>query len=108
MNPPRRLPISLKDKKDKEIQRMIKMKIIVPPISEPSDWVNNFVAVEKHNGSIRLCLDPHDLNKAIKCPHYVLPTTEEILARVTGAKLFTKLDASCAYWQIPLYASSKL
>ena len=108
VNPPRRLPISLQDKIYKEIQRMIKMKIIVP-ISEPSDWVNNFVAVEKPNGSIRLCLDPRDLNKAIKRPHYVLPTTEEILARMTGAKLFTKLDASCAYWQIPLdYASSKL
>ena len=55
---------------------MIKMEIIVP-VQEPSDWVNNLVAVEKPNGSIRICLDPRDLNKAIKRPHYVLPTTEE-------------------------------
>ena len=81
VNHPRRLPISLQNKIYKEIQRMIKMNIIVP-VLEVTDWVNNFVAVEKPSGSIRLCLDPRDLNKAIKRPHYTLPTTEEILARM--------------------------
>ena len=48
VNPPRHLPISLQHKIYKEIQRMIKMNIIVP-VLEPTDWVNNFVAVEKPN-----------------------------------------------------------
>ena len=57
---------------------------------------------EKPNGSLRLCLDPKDLNKAIKREHYQMPTTESILLKLAGAKLFTKLDALNAYWQIPV------
>ena len=105
---PRRIPISLQGKLYNEILRMIKLNIIVP-VHEPTEWVNSIVAVEKLDGSLRLCLDPQDLNKAIKRPYYNLPTTEELLAQMSKAKYFTKLDASCAYWQIQLdYESSKL
>ena len=108
VNPPRRLPISLHQKLHEELQRMIKLKIIVP-VHEPTDWVNSLVCVEKPDGSLRLCLDPRDLNKAIKRPHYIHPTTEDILARMSKANRFTKLDASSAYWQILLDTdSSKL
>ena len=101
-------PISLQGKLYNEIIRMIKLNIIVP-VHEPTEWVNSIVAVEKPDGSLRLCLDPQDLNKAIKWPYYNLPTTEELLAQMSKAKYFTKLDASCAYWQIQLdYESSKL
>ena len=49
------------------------------------------------------------MNKAIKRPQHAVPTTEEILAKLAHAKIFTKLDASNAYWQIPLdEESSKL
>ena len=38
-----------------------------------------------------------------------MPTTEEILAQMTDAKFFTKLDASNAFWQVKLdEKSSKL
>ena len=101
VNPSRRIPISLQEKLHTEIQRMLKLGIIVA-VDEPTDWVSNVVAVEKPDGTIRLCLDPKDLNKAVKRPHFVHPTTEEILARMTNARYFTKLDASSAYWQVPL------
>ena len=55
---------------------------------------------------LRICLDPKHLNKAIKRPHYAMPTTEEILTKISTGKLFTKLDASNAYWQIPVDESS--
>lgn len=100
INPPQRLPISLYDKLHKEIQRMVKLNVIVP-VQEPTEWVNSLVAVEKPDNTLRICIDPRDLNKAVKRPHYNLPTTEEILARMSNAKYLTELDASCAYWQIP-------
>ena len=34
--------------------------------------------------------------------YYQLLTFEEITSRLSGAKLFTKLDAKKGYWQIPL------
>ena len=56
-----------------------------------------------------VCLDPRDLNQAIKSQHYQLPTAEDILSQMAGAKYFSKLDASSGYWQLKLdEESSKL
>ena len=86
---------------------MVKLKVIVP-IEGPTEWSNSFVAVEKPDYSLRICLDPRELNKAINTPDYKLLTTEEVIAKIGSAKRFTKLDASCAYWQIPLAYESSL
>ena len=56
--------------------------------------------VEKSNGKLRCCLDPRNLNKAIKREHFQLPTVDDIMAKMPGAKIFSKLDASSGYWQI--------
>ena len=67
------------------------------------------MAVKKPGGFLRICLDPRDLNKAIKREHYEFPTFDEIANRLTGATIFTELDANKGYWQIPLdEQSSKL
>jgi len=58
--------------------------------------------VEKKDGSLRLCLDPKDLNKAIKREHYKIPTMEEIVAEFAGKKVFSTLDLKDGYWQIQL------
>ena len=73
---------------------------VIDRVTEPTDWVNSLVVVQKPNGQIRVCLNPKDLNKAIKRHHYQLPTAEDILSRMSGAKFFCKLDASSGYWQI--------
>ena len=65
--------------------------------------------VEKPNNKLRICPDPSDLNKATKSHHYHLPTTEEILSKLSNGKVFTKLDAICRYWKVPVDADcSKL
>lgn len=98
----------MKPKLKKALEKMTKMGII-KPTEELTDWVNSLVIVEKQNGKLRLCLDPRDLNKAIKREHYKLPTAEEIFAEMKNPKYFTKLDASNGYWQIPVdEESSKL
>ena len=77
--------------------------------TEPTDWVSSLVTVEKPDKTLRVCLDPKDLNKAIKRSHHPLPTVDETLDKLAGAKIFSKLDASSAYWQIPVdEQSSKL
>ena len=102
--------IVLKDKLRHELDRMKQLDIIKEVlISESSEWVHSMVNVKKPNGKLRICLDPSDLNKATKRHHHHLPTTEEILSKLSNGKVFTKLDASCGYWQIPVDAeSSKL
>ena len=108
IHPPRKIPAALRDRLKKELDTMEKNSVI-KRIEEPTDWVNSLVLVEKPDGSLRICLDPRDLNKAIKREHYQLPKFDEIASRLTGATKFTKLDANKGYWQIPLdEQSSKL
>ena len=105
---PTKIPIALRHKLKKELDTMERNDVI-KRIEEPTDWFNSLVLVEKPDGSLRICLDPRDLNKAIKREHYQLPTFDEIASRLTGATRFTKLDANISYWQIPLdEQSSKL
>jgi len=58
--------------------------------------------VRKKNGKLRLCLDPQDLNRAVLREHYQLPTIEDVATRLHGAKVFTTLDVSKAFWSIKL------
>ena len=38
---------------------------IIEPVSHLTDWASGMVIVEKPNGSLRICLDPRTLNKAM-------------------------------------------
>lgn len=60
-----------------ELERMKPLDVI-DKIDEPTDWVSSLVIVEKPNGQICLCLDPKDLNKAIKRHYHPMPTVDEI------------------------------
>ena len=61
---------------------------------------------EKKNGSVRICLDPRNLNKAIFREHYPMKTIEEITAELSEAKVFSTLDASSGFWHIKLDGES--
>lgn len=69
VHPTRRVPHAIKDRLKEELARMETMGII-ERVSQPTDWVNSLVVVEKPIGKLRICLDPKDLNSAIKRPHY--------------------------------------
>ena len=98
---PRKVPIELKDKLQAELGEMENQGIIAR-ITQPTDWVNSLVIREKENGRLRLCLDPKDLNNAIKREHHPIPTLEEVTPKLTEAKLFSKLDARNGYWNVKL------
>lgn len=91
----------MKERLKTELTRMEKENIIAK-VDYPTDWVNSMVVKEKPNGRLRICLDPSDLNKAVKREHYQLPTVEEITSTLKGAKHFSVLDANSGFWQIPL------
>lgn len=82
---------------------------VIEPVTDPTDWCAPMVPVPKQNGSVRICVDLKKLNEAVKRERYVLPTTEEITAQLSGATHFSSLDAASGFWQIPLHPeSSKL
>ena len=59
------------------------------------------LAIVKPN-KVRICIDPRDLNRAIRREHYQLPTIDEVASRLTGAKKFTLCDAKDGFHQILL------
>lgn len=102
---PRKLPIALKDQIKMKLTEM-EIQGIISKVEGPTEWVSSMTVVKKPDGDLRICLDPRDLNKAIKREHFKLPTFEEITANLLGAKYFSTLDAKHGFWQVKLHASS--
>ncbi|XP_048583876.1 uncharacterized protein K02A2.6-like [Nematostella vectensis] len=107
VHPPRRVPEALQEPLRKELESLVQQGIITK-VDEPTDWVNSLVCSTKRNGSIRLCLDPKDLNCAIKRPHHRTPTLDEVLSKLSGSEYFSIVDARSGYWNIKLDQESSL
>ena len=101
VHPPRKLPIALQEAVKSELDAMVEKKVIAP-VTEPTPWVSSMVVVQKKNNTLRICLDPRDLNRAIMRSHYPLPTIEQVATRLHKAKIFTVLDAKTGFWQVRL------
>ena len=56
---------------------------MITHVDEPKDWVSSITYVQKENGKLCLCLDPHDLSEAICHNHHKMPTVEELLMSLT-------------------------
>ena len=99
-NPPRTIPHKIRDEVKQELDRMERIGVHCQ-VKEPTAWVNSMHIVYKPDKT-RVCLDPRDLNQYIMREHYPMPTVEEVAAHMPGATVFSCIDASSGYWQIPL------
>ena len=81
---PGKIPASLRSKLKKELDGM-EAGGVIEKVEEPTEWVNFLVVVQNPDGSLRLCLDPRDLNKVINSEHFQLPTFEDISTRLARA-----------------------
>ena len=106
--PCRRVPFALQAKVKSQISALVERGVLTPE-TEPTEWVSQMALAEKSNGDIRICIDPAPLNEALMREHYKLPTLDDVLSQLNGARLFTKLDVKEAYWHVRLdEESSKL
>ena len=104
----RRIPIPLLPKVEIELRRMEK-EVVIVKVEEPTEWCSPIVVVPKKTGQVRICVDLKELNKCVKREQFLIPTIDDILPKLSGAEVFSSLDASSGYWQIPLDdESSKL
>ena len=98
---------------------MVKLDVL-EKVTEPTEWVNSFVIVEKvidssnaHSPnhiikkSICLCIDPKDLNEALEREPYYSRTIDELISMFAGAKVFTIVDMDKGYWQVVLHPESR-
>ena len=89
-----------------ELQCMEEGDIIVK-VTEPTEWCSPLVVTRKKSGAVRLCVDLRSLNQAVLRERYVIPTLEDVRAKLAGARMFSSLDAASGYYQIPLDEKSR-
>lgn len=97
MHAPRKCPIHIKDDIKKELVEMVALRVI-----KPIDWVSSVTYSRKSKRRWRVCLDPKDLNQAVKRSHHHTPTLEETTHKFIVSSVFSKLDARHGYWSLVL------
>ena len=117
IHPPRKIAITLHDPVREKLLEMEQDGIIVRQ-KEHTPWVNSMMVTDKRRGKgkspptkddARICIDPKDLNTALKRVHYLMVTIEEVANKLTNTVVFSTLDASSGFWQLPVdEVSSKL
>ena len=90
-----------------ELNRLVKEGIITE-VKEHTEWINSIVPVMKSNGSLRLCLDPKDLNKVIERNQWYSRTIDDILPELAKSKYKTLKDVTSGYWHVVLDLASSL
>ena len=101
---PRQVPLQYQSKIQKELERMESLGVI-SKVDEPTPWCAGMVAVPKRNGSIRICVNLRPLNESVLREVNPLPKIDDLLAQLSGATIFSKLDANSGFWQISLERS---
>ena len=80
---------------------------VISKVDKPTQWCAGMVVVPKKNGKVCICVDLKPLNENVLREVHPMPKVDETLAQLTGAKVFSKLDANSGFWQIPLSESSR-
>ena len=107
----RRVPITLQEKVDKEIEKLLEQGHI-QKLEECSDkyFVSPIIITVKKDGSVKLALESRELNKQVHKNNYQMPNIEELMdivgqmisERKQGDVFFTTMDLTYAYGQLPL------
>ena len=93
---PRHVPLPLRPKVAEELDRMEKSGVI-SKVTDPTPWCAGMVVVQKKSGNIRICVDLKPLNRSVRREVHPLSKVDETLAQLTGAKIFSKLDATADF-----------
>ncbi|XP_026278484.2 uncharacterized protein K02A2.6-like [Frankliniella occidentalis] len=103
IRPALRRPKVINDKLKSALE-MLETRGVIKKVDHltPESWVSNIVIVTKPNGSIRICVDPVDLNKSILREPYLIPTVAEISERLNHQKFYTLLDLKDGFYHIEL------
>ncbi len=105
LSTPRRIALPLTKLVREELNRMVDLGVI-SPITEPTEWCAGMVVIPKSDNRVRICVDLTKLNETVRRENHPLPSIEETLGQLAGAKYFTKLDANSGFYQVPLAKES--
>ena len=95
--PPYRMaPVELKELKS-QLEELLSKGFIRPSTSA---WGPPVLFVKKKYGSLRLCIDYRQLNRATIRNHYPLPHIDELFDQLNGSWVYSKIDLRSSYHQL--------
>ena len=102
----RPVPIKLKGKVKNEIEKLVKDGKLSKVFN--SEWASPCVHAIKKDGNIRLCGDfSRTINPNLSIVNAKLISVDEVISQIGDAKIFSKIDLSQAFLQLPLSENSK-
>ena len=66
------------------------------------EWVSNIVPMAKKEGTIRVCIDFQDLNKACPKDNFPTPHIDQIIDNYARSIIFSFMDGFSVYNQIEI------
>jgi len=81
----------------KQLEDLLDKKFVRPSVSP---WGAPVLLVKKKDGSMRLCIDYRQLNKAMIKNRYPLPRIDDLMDQLVGARVFSKIELRSGYHQI--------
>jgi len=100
----RRIPPNMIEEVRDHIQQLHSMGVIEESVSP---WSSPIVLVRKKSGELRMCVDYRKLNQKTIRDSYRIPTIEELVDTLNGAKWFATLDLSSGYHQVEIEEADK-
>ncbi len=96
---PRWVPLAFTGEDREAIEKLVAQGSVRP---STSPWASPLVLVRKCDGSVRPCVDYRAVNAVTRKDAFPLPRTEDCLDAVAGANIFSTMDITSAYNQIPV------
>jgi hypothetical protein len=98
--PPRRLsPVELAEAR-KQVEMLLAKGLIS---ASHSPYGAPVVFASKPDGSLRMCIDYRALNNITIKNKFPIPRIDDLIDQLQGATIFSALDLTSGYWQIPMY-----
>jgi hypothetical protein len=80
-----------------QLKELLDLGIIRPSVSP---WGALVIFVKKKDGSLRLCIDYMELNRATVKNRYPIPQIDDLFDQMKGAMIFSKIDLQSGYHQL--------
>jgi hypothetical protein len=80
-----------------KLKDLLDLGLILPSVSP---WGAPVIFIQKKDGSWKLCIDYHELNKAMIRNQYPLPRIDDLFDQMKGAMMFSKIDLRSWYHQL--------
>lgn len=101
-------PYRLSFSERSDVQKLVTEYIDAGFIQESdSPWACPIVIVRKKDGTLRFCCDWRKLNSVTRKDAMPLPRIDDMIDRLGKATVYTKLDFTSGYYQVPLDVESR-